>query len=259
MIRPALASRLRIYALESVYELLKQYRLPTQTLFSLGFPVMFYTVFGAIYGRGASNGNVFGLRYIALYGAFSTITSTLYGFGVGVATERGQGWMLLKRASPMPPEAYFIGKLAVSFLSAAAIVVLLTVLGVAAFGVRVAPLSWIAMTLVLVFGLAPFCALGLAIGFWAGPNSSVAVVNVLIMPMAIGSGLWIPLEVMPGFVQTIARFLPPYHYSQLALRAVGQSTGGSTFGHVLVLAGFLTLCLAIAFAGYRRDRDKTYG
>jgi ABC-2 type transport system permease protein len=254
-----LRQRLRIYALEAGYELVKYYRLPTQLLFSLGFPLMFYAVFGLIFNRGASNGNVYGLRYIALYGAFSTITSALYGFGVGVATERGQGWMLLKRASPMPPEAYFIAKLAVSLLAAAAIIMSLTTLGVSAFGVRVAPLPWLEMTAVLVFGLAPFCALGLAIGFWAGPNSSIAVVNLLSMPMAIVSGLWIPLEVMPGFVQTAARFLPPYHYSQLALRALGQSTLGSVSGHVLVLAGFLALCLALAFAGYRRDHDKTYG
>jgi ABC-2 type transport system permease protein len=247
--------RLRIYALEARYEIVKQYRVPLNLLFSLGFPLMFYALFGALFGGGGSDGNVFGLRYIATYGAFSAITSALYGFGVGVATERAQGWMLLKRASPMPPEAYFIAKMAASLISAAIIIVSLTTLGVAAFGVRVAPVAWLGMTTILVSGLAPFCALGLAIGFWAGPNSSVALVNLISMPMAIVSGLWIPLDIMPRFIQTAARFLPPYHYSQLALGAVRQSAPGSPVGHVLVLLGFLVACLALAFAGYRRDHD----
>ena len=146
-----------------------------------------------------------------------------------------------------------------STVSGVAIVVLLTAFGVSFFGVRVAPLAWCEMFLLLVLGLAPFCGLGLAIGYWSGPNSAVAIVNLVNIPMAILSGLWIPLNVLPASVQAAARFQPAYHYSQLALGAIGQNEPGSTAGHVLVLVGFLALALAIAYAGYRRDEDKTYG
>jgi ABC-2 type transport system permease protein len=251
--------RLRTFALEAVYEFVKQYRMPTQALFTLGFPVMFYTVFGLIFGLRADDCNPTGLRYIALYGAFSTITSALYVFGAGVATERGQGWMLLKRASPMPPMAYFIAKLFVCLISGTAIIVLLTTIGVSLFGVRVAFLPWIEMAVVMVVGLLPFCAMGLAIGYWSGPNSSIAIVNIVSMPLAMLSGLWIPLSVLPPFVQSIAHFLPPYHYSQLALQTLDQADPGSTVGHLLVLVGVLVGCLAIALLGYLRDEDKTYG
>ena len=40
------------------------------------------------------------------------IMAALFGFGVGVAVERGQGWLLLKRATPMPPLAYLLAKMA---------------------------------------------------------------------------------------------------------------------------------------------------
>lgn len=251
---------LRLYALEAWYECVKQLRLPTQLLFGLGFPLMFYTVFGLIFGRGGGGASgAFGLFYIATYGAFGIVSTGLYGFGVGVATERGLGWMLLKRASPMPPPAYFLAKLAMSLLSAALVVMLLTASGVALLGVRVAPSAWLLMLLLLVAGVVPFCACGLAIGYWVGPNSAVAVVNLINMPMAIASGLWIPFDVLPAFILRIAHFLPTYHYSQLALAAIGRSRPGSTPGHVLVLAGFTIACLALAYAGYRRDEDKTYG
>jgi ABC-2 type transport system permease protein len=251
--------RLRTYALEAVYEFVKQYRLPTQAIFTLGFPVMFYTVFGLIFGLRSDDGNPTGLNYIALYGAFSTITSALYTFGAGVATERGQGWMLLKRGSPMPPAAYFVAKLFVCLISATAIVLLLSALGIGLFGVRVSFGPWIKMAAVMVVGLLPFCAMGLAIGYWSGPNSAIAIVNVVSMPLAMLSGLWIPLSVLPRFVQSIAHFLPPYHYSQLALQMLGQAEPGSVVGHLLVLVGVLVLFLAIALLGYLRDEDKTYG
>jgi ABC-2 type transport system permease protein len=126
-------------------------------------------------------------------------------------------------------------------------------------GVRVAPLAWSKLAVLLVLGVTPFCALGLAIGYWAGPNSSVAVVNLISMPMALISGLWMPLEVLPGFVLGWARLLPAYHYSQLALGTIGHARAGSILGHVLALAGFTVVCLALAYAGYRSDEDKTYG
>jgi ABC-2 type transport system permease protein len=220
---------------------------------------MFYTVFGLLFGRGDGAGSTFGLYYIAAYGAFGIISAALYGFGVDVAAERAQGWMLLKRASPMPFEAYFLAKLARSLLFSLVSIVLLTLAGVLLLGVRVSPLAWCEMALVLVVCAAPFCTLGLAIGYWAGPNSAVALVNVVNMPMAILSGLWIPFNVLPSFVHRIAIFMPAYHYGQLALGIIGQGQPESMAGHVLMLVGFMVLCLVLAHAGYRRDEDKTYG
>ena len=39
------------------------------------------------------------------------IAVSLFGFGVALAMERGQGWLQVKRASPMPVSAYFLAKL----------------------------------------------------------------------------------------------------------------------------------------------------
>jgi ABC-2 type transport system permease protein len=248
--------RLAIYALETKYEFLKQYRLPAAIIFNFGFPVMFYTVFGLIFGRmTSSGGGSYATYYIATYGAFGVISSGLFGIGVGMATERGQGWMLLKRASPMPVEAYVIAKLAVSLLAAALIVLLLTACGVALLGLRPDPFVWTRLFATMVVGALPFSALGLAIGCWAGPNSAVAILNVINIPMALVSGLWIPLNLpfMPAFVRQIAVFFPAYHYSQLALATVGQGLEGSALGHWLVLLGFTTICVVLAYAGYRRD------
>jgi ABC-type Na+ efflux pump permease subunit len=41
---------------------------------------------------------------------------SLFGFGVTVAVERGQGWMEVKRTTPMPVSAYFTAKLAMAMI-----------------------------------------------------------------------------------------------------------------------------------------------
>ena len=57
--------------------------------------------------------------------------------------------------------------------------------------------------------------MGLAFGYLVGPNSAPAVLNLVWLPMAFASGLWIPISQLPQFVQPVAAFLPPYHFAQL--------------------------------------------
>jgi ABC-2 type transport system permease protein len=249
----------RAYALEAKYEVLKLVRMPAYAIPSIAFPVMFYALFALVFG-GRSAGSVPMAAYmIATYGAFGVIGAALFGFGVGVAVERGQGWMLLKRASPMPPLAFFVGKLFVCSLFATAIVLLLMTLGILAGGVRLPTSTLLALGGTLIAGTIPFCALGLAAGYLTGPNSAPAVVNLVYLPMAFASGLWIPIEALPGFVKNIAPFLPAFHLAQLALRTIGGGLGAPVWSHVIALAGFTIVGLTVAVWGYRRDEDRSWG
>jgi ABC-2 type transport system permease protein len=119
--------------------------------------------------------------------------------------------------------------------------------------------SWLSLAAVLIAGSLPFCALGLALGYFCGPNSAPAMVNLLYLPLAFLSGLWVPIQVLPELLQKLAPALPPYHFSQLALAQVGASTGPSPWVSILYLAVFTALSLGLALFGYRRDEGKTYG
>ncbi len=256
---PVVHSRARVYVLEAKYELLKLIRMPAYAVPSITFPVMFYALFGLVFGGRAPGGVTMATYLVATYGAFGVIGAALFGFGVGVAVERGQGWLVVKRASPMPPLAFFTAKLFVCTIFAATIVALLFALGATAGGVRLGVASWLILAGTLVLGTIPFCALGLAAGYLTGPNSAPAVVNLVYLPMAFASGLWIPIEALPGFLKSIAPFLPAYHLGQLALAAVGAGLGAPAWTHVTALAGFTLLGLTVAIWRYRRDEDVAYG
>lgn len=253
-------SPVRCYALEAKYEFLKQVRMPAYALPAITFPVMFYLLFGIMFGGARSAGPTTVATYmLATYGAFGVIGSALFGFGVGVAVERGQGWMTLKRATPMPPLAYFVAKLAMAATFAGIIVVLLSLTGVVFGGVRLPAAAWARLFGTLLLGAVPFCAIGLALGYFAGPNSSPAIVNLIYLPLSFASGLWIPIEMLPATIKNAAPWLPPYHLGQLALAAVGAGRGGAAWAHALALVGFALIGLGVALIGYRRDEDQTWG
>ena len=98
--------------------------------------------------------------------------AALFGFGVGVAVERGQGWMQLKRAMPAPAGAWIAAKVSMSLLFAAIVVALLSVLGFLFGHVRMPAATWLELAAILVAGALPFCSFGLALGYLAGPNSA---------------------------------------------------------------------------------------
>lgn len=254
-----LVHRARTYVLEARSELLKTARLPAYALPTLAFPTLFYAMFSlALQGRtvGAVNAAAY---MLATYGTFGVVGAALFGFGVSVAVERGQGWLLLKRASPMPPGAYFSAKVSTAVVFATLIVASLFALGAGLNGVRLEGGTWLSLGAVLIAGALPFCAMGLALGVWCGPNSAPAVVNLAYLPMAFCSGLWIPIHSLPSVLQSLAPWMPPYHLAQLALKTLGGDVGQPAGFHAGALVAVTAVSLALAWLGYRRDEGKTYG
>jgi len=253
------SSRARIYVTAARHEFLKMIRIPIFAVSTIALPVMFYVLFGLAFGRDEAGGVGATTYLMATYGIFGVIGAALFGFGVSVALERGQGWMRLKRVSPMPPQAYFVAKIVMSALFSALIIGALFVLGATLGGVRMPAALWISLGLVLILGALPFSAMGLAFGYLVGPNSAPAILNLVFLPMAFASGLWIPIHELPAVVQGMAPALPPYHFAQLGLGTIGAAEGGSPVVHVVALLAFAAFFLAVAVWGFRRDEGRTYG
>lgn len=250
---------MKTYLLETKYEFLKALRMPQYSLPAILFPIVFYLFFGVMLGK-RSVGDVRIAQYlIATYGAFGVIGASLFGFGVSVAIERGQGWLEAKRTTPMPIAAYFVAKLVMAMAFSAIIVLLLFATGMWLGGVALTFGQAATLLALFVSGSITFCALGLALGFLLGPNSAAPVVNLVYLPMSVLSGLWMPIAFLPKAVQTLAQWLPAYHFSQLALHVTGGSRGESVGVHVLAMVGAAIVFAAIAYFGYRRDEGKLYG
>jgi ABC-2 type transport system permease protein len=245
---------LRAYSTEAKYEFLKTLRQPAYVVPTLTFPILFYVMFGIAFGGKQALGAVSMATYLlATYSTFGVMGASLFGFAVGVAMERGYGWLQVKRASPMPPLAYLFAKAMMSAIFSAILVAALFVLGTAFGGVHLSIAKFLVLAGTMVLGSLPFCALGLAIGCYAAPNSAPAIVNVLFLPMSFCSGLWLPLPLLPKFMQSLAPFLPPYHLAQIALRQVGFPATGTLLQHVAALAAFTVIFLLVARRGFKRD------
>ena len=150
---------LKLVLTETRFEFLKLLRLPMYSVATLAFPLMFYLLFGTFYGNLEAQGVQVSRYMVATFGAAGVLSAALFSFGVGVASERGQGWMRLKRVSPMPPIAYFLAKIGMALLFGLMVVVIITAAGMITQGVRIGLVDWLSLLGVLLdFCISRACA-----------------------------------------------------------------------------------------------------
>lgn len=234
------------YVAEARSECLRYLRAPGFILPMLLFSTVFYLMFGVLLNHGDAS------RYLlASYSAFGIIGPGLFGFGVSLAIERDGGLLTLKRALPMPPGAYLLGKMAMAMLAATVVTVLLLLIGVLLAHVVLGWQQMVALMLCGMFGVLPFCALGMLVGTLIKGQGAPGLLNLVYLPMAFLSGLWLPLSMLPPVLQKLAPVWPSYHLNQLTLAAVGMNHG-ALLPHVLVLAGYTVVFLSVAVRRLRR-------
>ncbi|WP_394003606.1 ABC transporter permease [Luteimonas sp. WGS1318] len=235
---------LRCYLLDTRCELLRLLREPMYIIPTLLFPALFYVMFGLLLG---SRGSGEAARYLlATYGVFGAMGAGLFGFSVTLAIDRERGFFALRRALPAPPSAWLVARMLIAMLFALAIVLELALLAVAFGGVSLAAGQWALLWTVTVLGALPFCAIGLLLGSVASANAAPAWVNLLFLPMAFLSGLWLPLAMLPDVFARLAPLWPAWHLAQIALGVTGQPATTSPWLHLLVLAVVTVACCVLA-------------
>ena len=242
----------RLMRKEIRYEFFRMLRLRAFSLSVIGFPVMFYLLFGV------ANRHTEWARYLlASYSCFGMVGAALFGLGAGIAMERTQGWLELKQASPMPRMAYLLAKTVSCAVFAMIIVALLLAIGVTLGGVVMTAGEAIRLAAVTLAGVIPFASMGLLISFLVPPTAGPGFINLIYLPMSFLSGLWMPISTLPHWLQKMAPALPTYHYAQLALNIFGYAQPGSSMiTHWEALVGFSCLMLGGAWLIFTRSEAK---
>ncbi len=237
-------------------ELRKLTRRRTFSLATIGFPVMFYLLFG-VTNRHAVEGSFHIAKYLlGGYACFGVVGAALFGIGVGLATERAAGWLDLKRSSPMPPAAYLVAKCATAVLFGLVICTILMAIGVTLAGVHLTVSEGARLLAYTAAGAIPFAAMGLLLALLVPASATPGVINLIYLPMSFCSGLWMPLEALPHWLQRIAPALPTYHLAQIMLGSFGYTQPGSAFSHWMALLGFTLVMLGICWLVFQRAEQR---
>lgn len=237
-------------------ELRRMTRNPMFAMGTIGFPILFFALFGLPNVKEVTRSGVnVGQIILVDFGAYSLLSLAMFSFGSAVATERTGGWLRLLRASPLPTLPYFVSKIIAALLFSTLALGLLYTFAHFAGGVTL-PLG-LALTILgkLLLGMIPLIAMGLAVGFLANPQAAQITAQIVAVIMSFASGLFVPLNQLPKFVQGIAPYMPAYHVGQLANGALFPNHTGD-LNHWLALAAFTLIFGALAVWGFRKDESR---
>jgi ABC-2 type transport system permease protein len=222
--------------------------------FTFFLPVIFFLVFGSIYGNSTiTKEHIRAAPFLEAgmigYGVASTAFA---GLAITMVIRRESGVLKRIRATPLPPWTYLVAVLVSTFITFIVEAVLLIVLGRLLFSVAV-PTRLLSLFVVLVIGAACFAALGLGLtGFVRSAEGSSAVVNFVYLPMAIISGTFFTPKEYPGFLRAIADVLPLTYFTKLTRNVmVLHHHIWSEAGSIAIVLAWGAIGLAAALRGFR--------
>ncbi len=175
-------------------------------------------------------------------------------FGVGFAVADLRVRKLLKRfaATPMRRSDFLLSLMLSRLVFTLVDVALLLTFAYLVFDIRVRG-DALALVALIATGGVCFAGLGLLVGSRAKTLETVAgLVNALMLPMYVLSGVFFSAAKFPDEIQPLIRLLPLTALND-GLRAVmNDGAGWEAMGYpLLVLAGWGVLCFALAFRIFR--------
>ncbi|HST33490.1 MAG TPA: ABC transporter permease [Solirubrobacteraceae bacterium] len=235
------------------YELLRTFRNRRFFLLSLVFPLVLYLL---IAGSTRHQKNLGGtgisapVYFMVGMAAWGTMTAML-SCGARIAAERAVGWNRQLRITPLSPRAYFRAKVLTGY--AMALISLLVLYGAGlSLGASLPAGVWLKMTFLILVGLIPFAALGIALGHVLTPDSIGPALGGGVALLAFVGGVWFPIT--SGFFYELGQYVPSWWLVQASHVALGGHSW-PTKGW-LVMAAWTVLLSAIAVRAYRRDTGR---
>ncbi len=222
-------------------------------VFTVVMPLAFFFLWSGIFGSGSTAGISSKAYLMTSMAAYGTLTAAVSS-GARIAIERASGWNRQLRLTALPPWSYFVGKVAVAMVLALPAILLVFLAGGLLEGVHLTAAQWAVCGVSSWLGLIPFAALGVVVGYLAGPDAVQAVVPLITLGLSLLGGLWIPVQAMPRLMADIAHAFPSYWLGQLSRVALGQTAVDSR--SVIVLLAWTAVFGLLAVRLFRRETAR---
>ncbi len=252
-------------AIDRVRVELKEFlRTREQMVFVFLFPIMLLLLFGQIFGGQelGDTGVTFAQYFLAGMIATGILNTGFQSLGISIAIDRDADALKRIHATPLPPTAYFAGKLAqVVFVSVVQLAILVG-LGVAMYGVSLPPDAghWWTFAWVFALGTAASVAWGIATSsLLRNAKAASAILTPVVLVLQFTSGVFVVFSQLPTMFQTFAEFFPLKWLAQ-GMRSVflpeifASQEVRSSWEHpvtAIVLAAWAIAGLAIAVRTFR--------
>lgn len=250
-------------------EIKQFFRQRDQVVFTFAFPVVFLFLFASIFRDDVRDAGITASQlYVPAMMAAGIMSTSFQSLGISIAIERDEKVLRRLRGTPMPPAAYFLGKIWLVLVTGLMETAILLLVGTTLYDVDLPSdaTKWVNFAWIFVLGLTACALLGIAIS--SVPKSGKSATSVVVLPFLVLqfiSGVYIAIDTIPNWMLNIGALFPLKWMCQ-GLRGVFlpdsakilEQTGGWEFGRIALVLGAwcvggLLLCLLTFRWKNRRD------
>ncbi|MGN8247010.1 ABC transporter permease [Cellulomonas soli] len=264
--QPAL---LRVAAARTAHELRLYFRERDAVVFIFAYPIIMLAIFATVFGQDGQTvgGQDVSFAQYFLPGMIATglMLSSFQNLAISISVERDEGSLKRLRGTPMPPAAYFLGKVGQVLVASVVQIGLLLAVAAVVFDVPMpsTAAAWTTFTWVFVLGTATGAVCGVAYSSLprSGRSSSAVVIPVVLILQFI-SGVFFQYDQLPTWMQQIASVFPLKWMAQgmrsvfLPEQAEAWEVSGS-WQHpqtAIMLTAWLVVALVVGVKTFRWQR-----
>lgn len=234
------------------YEIVRTFRNRAFFGVTLALPLVLFYAVASGQRNVTHDGTSFPLYFMtamAVYGAMFAVVSP----GARIARDRSGGWTRQVRITPLRARADVVARVLSAYLIALPSLALLYLAGVS-LGVRLDAAHWLAMTGLLLAGLAPFVALGITVGYLVPSDALGPAIGGIVVLFALVGGVYGFQLASSGPMFDVMKATPSYWLVQAGQAALG---GGSWPAQGwLVIAAWTAALIPVAVLAHRRTASR---
>jgi ABC-2 type transport system permease protein len=261
---PRAAGALRLGLARTGIELRMFCRERDSMVFTFAFPVILLFIFGSVFSADIAPGVSFTQYFAAGMVASGIALSSFQALAIGIAVERDDGTLKRLKGTPMPPLAYFIGKIGLVLATSVVQFAVLLVVSSLFFGLELPATAalWLRFAWLFLLGIAAGTTLGIAYSSLArSSRSAAAVVSPVVIVLQFISGIFFVYSELPSWMQQVGALFPLKWIAQ-GMRSVflpdafaAQEVGGWQLPQTaLVLAAWTVVGLLLCVQTFRWTR-----
>ena len=219
--------------------------------FVFALPAILLVLLGSIFGheaavRGVTVGQLFTAGMIA--GGIGA--TSFQNLGLTIAAERDRGTLKRLRGTPMPPAAYFIGKIIQVFVCTIAEVLVLIAVGMAFYHLHLPTTAarWWTFAWVFVLGTIACSLIGIGVSsLSSSATNSFPVITLPFLVLQFISGVYVPFTSVPAWLQQVPTPCTVNNLKRLQIKSILRLTCLSKhhIPHLLLLWACVTILLHI--------------
>ena len=205
-------------------ELKQFFRDRESAVFNFLLPMILLVIFGSVFSGQdlGGSGITFSQYFVAGMIASGILYTSFQNLAIAIPMEREDGTLKRLQGTPLPPAAYFIGKIGMVFVAYIAQVTILIAVGVLFFGIDIpsTPFAIFTFIWVSVLGLIAFTLLGIAYSVVPKQGrGAAALVTPVVLVLQFTSGVFFVFSDLPQWMQSFASLFPLKWLTQ-AMRSV---------------------------------------